>query len=105
MQVNIDAAFIFGSIGFGIAPAPSRVRGIDAVVLGAREGPHVIDGPDDGFFDPADLLDREEAGGDPVEVDYIGIGSVDVSGAEAPEPGGGAPGVVRGALEAPELAI
>ncbi len=67
------------AVVLGVSGPPAGVGGVHPVVLGAAEGPHVVERPDDGLLDAADLLDGQEAVRDPVQVDDVGVGGVDLA--------------------------
>ena len=73
--VEIEAGFVGRTIVTAIPLAPAQVI---RVMFGAAEGPHVVQGPDDGFLDPTDVRNREHLAGDPVHVDDVGVRGVEI---------------------------
>jgi len=68
--VQVKATFIGWAVVSGIAVAPTVVFG---VMLSPAKGPHVVQRPDDGLGDVADIGNRHHVKVDPMQVHHIGI--------------------------------
>lgn len=80
--VDIGPGLVAGAAGWGVAQRESLItagglasNGKISIMFGATERPLVVECPNQGHREPADLLDGESAITQPVQVNYIGIAS------------------------------